>query len=302
MYHHLPVMLKEVLEYLQPKSGGNFIDGTLGGASYTLALAAAVGPTGRILATDLDELALENARQKLTDLNLNNVVLARTNFKNIKEIVAAKFPATTKFQGIVLDLGLSSAQLEDETRGFSFQGERPLDMAFGDELKLTETIVNKYSLLDLTRIFREYGEERFAYQIAKKIVEVRRRETIKSTKDLVDIILSALPARFRASRLNPATRVFQALRMETNQELESLRAVLPLALDLLSPAGRLVIVSFHSGEDRIVKNFFRDHNRQELEILTKKPLGPSPEETNANPRARSAKLRAARRIQTRSPN
>lgn len=293
MYNHIPVMLQEVLEYLQVKPGDKIIDGTLGGASYTLAIAQAVGIKGKVLATDLDELALKNARERLKEQKINNVVLVKENFKNLKTVIADNFPAGTKFQGIVLDLGLSSAQLEDEERGFSFQGERPLDMAFGDSFISTQKIVNRYVLLELTRIFKDYGEERFAYQIAKKIVAVRKNKVIATTKDLVDIILSALPARFRASRLNPATKVFQALRIETNQELQSLQTILPDIFDLLVPGGRIVIVSFHSGEDRIVKNFFRDHGRTELKILTKKPLVPAAEEIAANPRSRSAKLRSA---------
>jgi len=288
-------MLNEVLKYLAAKPGVKIIDGTLGGAGYTLALAKLLGPVGKILATDLDELAINNARLELKDLNLNNVVLAKTNFRNITQAVRDNFPATTKFQGIVLDLGLSSAQLEDKSRGFSFQGERPLDMAFGDSEINTATIINQYPVAGLTRIFREYGEERFAYQIAKKIVEARNQKKIETTKELVEIILSSLPARFRASRLNPATKVFQALRIATNQELESLQEFLPQALKLLAPGGRLVIVSFHSGEDRIVKNFFKDHKSDELDILTKKPLVPTAEEIAANPRARSAKLRAAQK-------
>lgn len=295
MYSHIPVMLKEVLEYLSVKSGAKIIDGTLGGAGYTLALADLVGSGGKILAIDLDEMALNNARLTLKDLNLNNVVLVKTNFRNITQAVKDNFPAATKFQGIVLDLGLSSAQLEDQSRGFSFQGERPLNMAFGDSEINTATIINQYPVVGLTKIFREYGEERFAYQIAKKIVEVRSKKKITSTKELVDIILSSLPARFRASRLNPATKVFQALRIATNQELESLQEFLPQALNLLAPGGRLVIVSFHSGEDRIVKNFFREHKSKELDILNKKPLIPTAEEIAANPRARSAKLRAAQK-------
>jgi len=288
-------MLPEVLDYLAAKAGDRIFDGTLGAAGYTLALAARVGSQGQITATDRDPAAIQNAKRLVEESDLKNVQLIQDNFKNIKTIVAEMLPAGTLFEGIVVDLGLSSAQLADNERGFSFQGERPLEMAFGPDGLETSEIIARYPLADLTRIFRDYGEERFAYQIAKAIVEKRKRQPLKTTKDLVETILSALPARFRASRLNPATKVFQALRMESNQELSALQGFLPAALECLAPAGRLVVVSFHSGEDRIVKNFFRDHGRTDLSVLTKKPIGPTLAEITANPRARSAKLRAAQK-------
>jgi len=290
-YHHVPVMLSEVLEYLQPQVGDKFIDGTLGGAGYTLAIAKALGPKGKILSLDLDDLAIKNAQVEIKRATLNNVILIQDNFRNLKTIVAENFPARTKFNGLVFDLGLSSAQLDDATRGFSFKGERPLEMTFGPQAgKSTVHIVNSYSLLELTRIFREYGEEKQAYRIAKAIVEARRNRRIKTTTDLVAIIETVIPPRF-FHKIHPATRVFQALRMETNEELKVLEEVLPLAVELLAPGGRLVVVSFHSGEDRIVKRFFRA--APNLKILTKRPLIPTAEEIAANPRARSAKLRAA---------
>jgi len=290
-YHHVPVMLSEVLEYLQPQVGDKFIDGTLGGAGYTLAITKALGPKGKILSLDLDDLAIKNAQVEIKRATLNNVILIQDNFRNLKTIVAENFPARTKFNGLVFDLGLSSAQLDDATRGFSFKGERPLEMTFGPQAgKSTVHIVNSYSLLELTRIFREYGEEKQAYRIAKAIVEARRNRRIKTTTDLVAIIETVIPPRF-FHKIHPATRVFQALRMETNEELKVLEEVLPLAVELLAPGGRLVVVSFHSGEDRIVKRFFRA--APNLKILTKRPLIPTAEEIAANPRARSAKLRAA---------
>ncbi len=290
-YAHIPVMLTEVLRYLDPRPGKSFIDCTLGGAGYTLALARAVGERGRILSLDLDALALDNARQLIRDNNLNNVSLVQENFKNLVAVVKQHFPKSGKFDGIVFDLGLSSAQLEDTDRGFSFQGERPLDMSFGpNHENSTREIVNHYSLPDLTRIFREYGEEKRAYQIAKGIIAARRERSITSTLDLVKIVERIVPSRVR-SKIHPATRIFQALRIETNDELGALREVLPVALKILVPGGRLVVVSFHSGEDRIVKRFFR--SSEALDILTKKPLTPSESELENNPRSRSAKLRAA---------
>jgi 16S rRNA (cytosine1402-N4)-methyltransferase len=290
-YQHVPVMLIEVLELLKVKSGGQYLDGTLGGAGYTIAIAKKAGTSGQVLGIDLDENAIQNASLKIKDQKLENITLAQGNFKNLETIATAVFGAEVKFDGIVLDLGLSSFQLDDTNRGFSFRGERPLDMSFGPEIDNdTVNIVNKYPLLELTRIFREYGEEKLAYQIAQAIVEARKLKKIETTSDLVAIIEARIPFRFRR-RIHPATRVFQALRMETNEELKNLSEVLPQALALLKKNGRLVVVSFHSGEDRIVKRFLKAN--PDVTVITKRPLVPTTQETEANPRARSAKLRAA---------
>lgn len=290
-YQHVPVMLAEVLELLKAKSGGQYLDGTLGGAGYTIAIAQKIGHKGKMLSLDLDDSAIQNAKLKIKDQKLENITLVQGNFKNLKAIATDIFGADIKFDGIVFDLGLSSFQLDDTGRGFSFKGERPLDMSFGPEIDNdTVNIVNKYSLLELTRIFREYGEEKMAYQIAQAIIEARKLNKINTTADLVAIIEARIPFRFRR-RIHPATRVFQALRMETNEELKNLSEVLPQALELLKKNGRLVVVSFHSGEDRIVKRFLKAN--PEVTVITKRPLAPTAKETEANPRARSAKLRAA---------
>lgn len=291
IYEHVPVMLAEVLKYLNLQPGKKYIDCTLGGAGYTMAIAKATGKKGLVVGVDLDELAIKNAKRLFKESSLENVVLFNDNFKNIKSLIESHFKKEEKFDGIVFDLGLSSAQLDDETRGFSFKGERPLDMSFGPKNeRSTEEIVNSYSLQELTDIFREYGEDRRAYQIAKAIVNARKKKRIKNSVDLIEIIESVVPFRYY-SKINPATKIFQALRMETNDELNSLKSVLPDAICLLKPGGRLVVVSFHSGEDRIVKRFLR--SREDLEILTKKPLTAKDLEISSNPRARSAKLRAA---------
>ncbi len=291
IYEHVPVMLAEVLKYLDLQPGKKYIDCTLGGAGYTIAIAKATGKKGLVVGVDLDELAIKNAKRLFKENSLENVVLFNDNFKNIKSLVESHFKEGEKFDGIVFDLGLSSAQLDDETRGFSFKGERPLDMSFGPKNeRSTEEIINSYSLQELTDIFREYGEDRRAYQIAKAIVNARKKKRIKNSVDLIEIIESVVPFR-HYSKINPATKIFQALRMETNDELNSLKSVLPDAICLLKPGGRLVVVSFHSGEDRIVKRFLR--SREDLEILTKKPLTAKDLEISSNPRARSAKLRAA---------
>lgn len=291
-YQHVPVMLAEILEYLNPRIGGRYIDCTLGGAGYTIALAKKTGPTGKILGIDLDGLAIDNARQKIEQNKLENIILVNDNFKNLTTITSQNLPG--KVDGIVFDLGLSSAQLDDENRGFSFKGERPLDMAFGPKNNcLTTDIVNDYNLQELTDIFREYGEERRSYQIAKAIVSARRVKRLETTSDLLAVIESVSPFR-HYSKINPATKIFQALRIETNDELNVLKEVLPQAINLLRPGGRLVVVSFHSGEDRIVKRFFKDN--KELKVLTKRPLVAAETEIAANSRARSAKLRVAEKI------
>lgn len=290
-YRHVSVMLDEALRFLDIRRGGCYMDCTLGGAGYTLALAAAAGPEGRIIGIDQDDLAIAHARQELALRKIENVELVQDNFKNLEEIAAGQ---AGKIDGIVFDLGLSSAQLDDEARGFSFKGDRPLDMAFGpDPVRRTVDIVNRYPHGELARIFRELGEERRAGRIASVIVEARRAKRLETTGELVAAIEKVYPLR-PGLKIHPATRVFQALRMETNGELEALSVALARAVALLSLGGRLVVVSFHSGEDRIVKRFLK--GREDLEILTKKPVVPKEEEAEDNPRARSAKLRAAVKI------
>lgn len=320
-YKHIPVMLKEVIEYLDPKEGENFIDCTLGGGGYTAEILKKVGAKGSVLAFDADEMAIKNAKQKFK--NKTNIKIIHENFKNLQTIIneasEKEIPKKQKadgYNGIVFDLGISSAQLEDRNRGLSFQLDAPLDMSFDQRAENTEHgteyIVNKYKQEELEKIFKEYGEEKFSRSIAKKIVEARKEDEIKTTGQLVEIIRSAIPKRFQNSKIHPATKVFQALRIETNQELESLQEVLPQAVELLKEGGRLVIVSFHSLEDRIVKHFFKreskaclcppkqmicncDHEAK-IKIITKKIVVPTEEEVTINPRARSAKLRAAIRI------
>jgi len=331
-YQHIPVMLKEAIEYLNPQPGDIVIDCTLGGTGYTLEIAKRVGEKGKVIAIDVDEMAIENAKLKVKSKKLENVILVNENFKNLQEIIEKIGPE--KVNGIVFDLGLSSAQLEDASRGFSFNVDAPLDMNFGSEklpaespegiqagppsyevaggeirIKNTEEIINKSKQEELEKIIRDYGEERYAGRIARAIVKNRPLQT---TKELADAIMSAVPSAYRHGRIHPATRTFQAFRIATNDELNNLRAALPQAIEILIAGGRLVIVSYHSLEDRIVKNFFRQEARScicppeificrcqhqpRLKILTKKIIVPSAEEVGQNPRARSAKLRAAEKI------
>jgi len=291
MNNHIPVMLDEVLEYLNPQPGQKFIDCTLGGGTYTARIAERVGKKGLVLSVDLDEAAIDNFKK---NVSLNNVVLVNDSFRNLDEAVKM-VPDVDAFDGVVMDLGLSSNQLADKDRGFSFSGKYPLDMAFGPKSpRSTEEIVNYYSAADLEYIFREYGEERFSRRIAEKIVLLRKQERINNTEQLVNIVLDSIPKKFWHGRVHPATKIFQALRIETNEELKSLEEALPKIVKLLKSGGRLVVVSFHSLEDRIVKHFFK--NNSELKVLTKKIILPGDLETKNNPRARSAKMRVAEKI------
>lgn len=297
-YFHVPVMLKEVLDLLDVKKGGQYFDGTLGGGGYTRAISQVVGKKGKILSTDLDPLAIDNFLKN----KLENVVVVNDNFSNIKKVVLKnkKFLLKNKFDGMVVDLGLSSAQLEDKDRGFSFQYDSNLDMSFGPQVEnSTYWIINNYRPLELEKIIKEYGEESWAKKIVEHIVVHRKKKRIETTQELAEIIARAIPRKFWAKRIHPATKTFQALRIETNQELESLKEFLPQAIELLDKGGRLVIVSFHSLEDRIVKNFFRDLSKSEncnIRILTPKPLVPERPEIEKNYRSRSAKLRAIEKI------
>jgi 16S rRNA (cytosine1402-N4)-methyltransferase len=314
MYTHIPVMLTEVLAALAPRQAQKYIDCTLGGGGYSLALAAAVGVDGLVLATDLDPAAIANMEQIKLERGLPQIKTVHSNFKNIKAVVSELYPDLL-FDGIVMDLGLSSAQLSDLERGFSFNGQAGLNMAFdaSDESGQTEAIVNDYTERELIRVLRDYGEENYAGRIAKAIVERRRESRITTVAELVETIATAVPAIYKNDRrLHFATRTFQALRIETNGELENLRVVLADALEILKPGGRLVAVSFHSLEDRIVKQFMvlesKDclcppklptcvcGHRARLKIITKRPQTASDEELNNNPRSRSAKLRVAQKL------
>lgn len=293
-YFHVPVMIEEVISFLDIKKNGYYIDGTLGGGGYTNAISEKIGNEGRVIAIDLDPLAVNNFLDKKPD----NVIIFNDNFANIEKIIKdnKNVILKDKFDGIVLDLGLSSAQLSDINRGFSFSQDNVLDMSFGPKIENdTFQIVNYYNFKDLERVIKEYGEEPWAKKIVEYIIEARKKQKITTTFQLSEIIARAIPRKFWSKKIHPATKTFQALRIETNKELDNLKKFLPSALALLKKGGRLVIVSFHSLEDRIVKNFFRDLSKGDnptLKILTKKPLIPSDDEIKKNFRSRSAKLRA----------
>jgi len=281
---HIPVLVKEVLQYLDPKPNENFIDCTVGEGGHTAAILEKNKPNGKVLGIDLDPQA---------DL-MSRLILINDSYINLQEIVEKiNFKP---INGILLDLGMSSVQLEKSGRGFTFLKDEPLDMRYAPEItNLTaEKIINEWPEEEIKRILEEYGEEKFSRQIARKIIEERNPpaggKKIKSTFQLVEVIKKA---KFQYGRIHCATKTFQALRIAVNDELGNLKRVLPQAISVLSSGGRLVVISFHSLEDRIVKNFFKEQSEQGIvKILLKKPITASEEERGSNPRSRSAKLRA----------
>lgn len=278
---HIPVLQKEVIEYLDPKPNENFIDCTLGEAGHAAAILEKTGPKGKLLGIDFEIRVKSQER----------LILAKGNFANLKEIVKeSKF---SQVNGILFDLGLSSWHLEESGRGLSFQKNEPLDMRFDQNNQLTaERICNYWSFQEIEKILREYGQEQFSRQIAKEIIEARKFRPLKTTNRLVEIIKKATPGRFR-QKINPATKTFQALRIAVNDELNNLKKALPEALEVLKSGGRLAVISFHSLEDKIVKDFFKQNS---LQVLIKKPITPTLEEIKNNPRSRSAKLRVAKKL------
>lgn len=310
-YGHTPVLLNEVIEYLNPQPGQNFVDATLGGGGYTKAILNKNQPNGKVLAIDLDQDAVEAFELGIRNEKLGTRAQAvQGNFSHIDKIVEHhKFSGIA---GIVADLGLSSYELEH--RGMSFQTDQPLDMRFNQKGEHIDAkfILNNYSQERLEKIFNEFGEEKFSRQIVKKIQESRVQNPIHYTTELYQIIQDALPKPVKHKADDSARRIFQALRVEVNHELENLKEFLPKAFDLLNPEGRLVVVSFHSLEDRIVKQFFVGLTKGCVcppdfpqcvcgknprgKLLTKKIVTASAEELQKNLKARPAKLRAIQKI------
>jgi len=294
---HTAVLKKEVLEYLDPKQNQNFVDCTIGEGGHAEDILAKNGPEGKVLGIDLDPQQIA-ASQWLHVQFKDRIVLANDSYTNLTEIAERK--NFGKVNGILLDLGMSSAQLARANKGFSFQIDQGLDMRYNDEANYltAEKIVNEWSEEKIEEILENYGEERFARKIAKNIVEQRKLGRIKSTFQLIEIIKNATPRTYWAAKkggkIHYATRTFQALRIAVNDELENIKRVLPQAISILESEGGLAVISFHSLEDRIVKNFLAEEaKRGTVKILTKKPITASREELGKNPRARSAKLRVA---------
>lgn len=300
--YHIPVMLKEVLTYLQVQPGQWYVDCNLGGGGHTEGILQA---GGKVLGIDLDpEAILEVAKnhqlpvEKIDDhlqAVSENLILYQSNFANLKQVVE-KF-ISTKVTGILFDLGVSSHQLEQPERGFSFNLNAPLDMRMDPRLQVKAAdLINALHEGELADLIWNLGEDRFAKKIAKKIVEARSKKPIETTDELAKIISFARP-RSKTDRTHPATRTFQALRIAVNDELYSLREALPQAVEVLNPDGRLIAISFHSLEDRIVKIFFHDeYKKGSIKIITQRPFTPSEEEIESNPRSRSGKLRIAEKI------
>ncbi|GAC1390966.1 MAG: 16S rRNA (cytosine(1402)-N(4))-methyltransferase RsmH [Ktedonobacteraceae bacterium] len=321
---HVPVLLDAVLQFLQPRSGGLYIDGTLGGGGHTAAILAQSAPNGRVLGIDTDEQALQRVQARLPDfVDSGRLVLAHGNFAAMGRI--ANDNGFIAVQGVLLDLGFSSDQMDDPQRGFSFGADGPLDMRLDQSLEISAAdLVNDASEQELADIFWKYGEEKRSRQIARRIVREREQRAITRTAQLAKLAAAGVP--FKPGTIHPATRIFQALRIAVNQELERLETVLPQILDLLGipekdarqedeglhGGGRMAIIAFHSLEDRIVKEFMRREatdclcpprmpvcicgHKARLRILTAKPLTAGIQETERNPRARSAKLRVAEAV------
>lgn len=308
-FSHVPVLYNEIIESLNIKSDGIYVDGTLGGGGHSSGICERLGESGLLIGVDRDTAAIEAASKRLEKYNCQKKYV-HTNYSDTQTIELA---AGGKVSGILLDIGVSSFQLDNAERGFSYMNEAALDMRMNADDSLTAyDVVNEYSENDIYRIIREYGEEKWASRIATFIVKARNEKPIQTTGELVEIIKAAIPAKARRTGPHPAKRTFQAIRIEVNSELDHLRKAVRELPDLLEVGGRLAIITFHSLEDRIVKvEFDRRLNpctcpkefpvcvcgkTTDIRKITKKPIAPSEEELETNPRARSAKLRVIEKI------
>jgi 16S rRNA (cytosine1402-N4)-methyltransferase len=286
---HTPVLLNEVIQYLAPVDAGTYVDGTLGLGGHAEKILISCGPSGRLIGFEWDAAAFDMARKRLAPFGKRFCGQPR-NYAEIRK--GLNELNIEKVDGLLLDLGVSSLQFDSGERGFSFQKNGPLDMRMNKRIDLTaKEIINNFSQEELADIFFYYGEERQARRIAAHIVAERVRNRITTTTQLARIVADAVPKKFQPRKIHPATRVFQALRIAVNSELDNLSTVLGSTTEILKPTGRVCIITFHSLEDRLVKKKFKE--MPELQILTKKPVTPNPEEIHMNPRARSAKLRVA---------
>ena len=308
-FNHVSVLLNECIENLNIKPDGIYVDGTMGGAGHSLEIVKKLSRKGMLIGIDRDEEALAVAEERLK--NFNNVKYVHDNHDNIDEII--KDLNIKGVDGILLDLGVSSYQIDEKTRGFTYMDEGPLDMRMDKSQKLTaEYIVNNYKEQDLARIIFEYGEEKFSRKIAKNICEYRKNKNIETTGELVKIIEKSIPGKFREKNSHPAKRTFQAIRIEVNNEIEPLYNTVKNSINALNSKGRLCVITFHSLEDRMVKKAFIDAegkctcpkdlpycvcgNVSFGKIITKKPILPTEKEMQENSRSRSAKLRVFEKI------
>jgi len=290
---HKPVLLKESVYYLTQSGGKVYVDCTLGGGGHAKEILKRREDI-YLIGIDRDEEAIEIAKENLKEFE-GRFSIYKANFMDLDLVL--KEEGIEKVDGFLFDLGVSMYQLKGE-RGFTFQEDQPLDMRMDKEQPLTAyKVINNYPERELVRILKEYGEEKFAVRIAKAIVQRRKKKPIQTTGELVDLILSVVPEYYKHGKIHPATRTFQAIRIEVNKELDSLKEALEKTPDYLNPKGRLVVISFHSLEDRIVKQFMKQKEKESIfKIITKKPITPSEEEIRENPASRSAKLRVAERI------
>ena len=303
---HTPVLLNEVLEYLDPKPGQKFIDATIDGGGHAKAIVERILPNGELLGIEWDGMLFDSLKSEIQNSKFQkNIKLVNDSYVNLKNI--AEENSFVGADGILLDLGISSWHTEGAGRGFSFQRDEELDMRYhAVKFPISNSqfpnltagkIINQWSYDELAKILKEYGEERFAKNIAAHIVKNRKEKPIRTTFELVEVIKNSVPFWYRRGRIHFATRTFQAIRIAVNNELENIKSGLEQAIKVSRAGGRLAVISFHSLEDRIVKDFFRNQaGKGAVEIITKKPVGPNLVEIAANPRARSAKLRVAKKL------
>lgn len=304
-FNHVSVLLNETISQLQIKENGTYVDGTMGGAGHSYQICKRLGENGRFIGIDQDEAAILTGTDRLKEFG-DNVTIVRSNYCNMKQVVTEL--GIEKVDGIVLDLGVSSYQLDTADRGFSYKEDGPLDMRMDKRQSLTaKDIVNDYSEMELFRIIRDYGEDKFAKNIAKHIVRMRNEKPIETTYELNEAIKAAIPMKVRKNTGHPSKKTFQAIRIELNKELEVLNNTLQDMIDLLEEDGRICIITFHSLEDRIVKSIFRKNEnpctcppnfpvcmcgqKSKGKVITRKPILPSDEEIAQNRRSKSAKLR-----------
>lgn len=309
-FHHVSVLLKEAIEGLRIKPDGIYVDGTLGGGGHSLEIAERLGENGKLVAIDQDEMAIRAGAERLAPFG-DKVTVVRNNFCNVKEVLTEL--GISGIDGMLLDLGVSSYQLDTKERGFSYRFDAPLDMRMDQRQSLTaKEIINGYDERELFRIIRDYGEDKFAKNIAKHIVMARKKKEIETTEELNEIIKAAIPAKMREKGGHPSKRTFQAIRIECNRELEVLKEALNGMVELLNPGGRLCIITFHSLEDRLVKTAFKTAanpcicppefpvcvcgRKSKGKVITGKPVLPGKEELVVNPRAGSAKLRIFEKV------
>ena len=310
-FHHVTVMLHETIDMLDVKSDGIYVDATLGGAGHSEYLLSKLGEKGHLYAFDQDQNAIDNAQKRLAPyIEKGMVTFIKDNFRHLQ--ARLQEAGVQEIDGICYDLGVSSPQLDQRERGFSYKKDAPLDMRMNQEASLTAyEVVNRYDYHDLVRIFFKYGEDKFSKQIARKIEQAREQKPIETTTELAEIIKSAKPAKELKKKGHPAKQIFQAIRIEVNDELGAADESIQQAMDMLALDGRISVITFHSLEDRLTKQLFKeastvevpkglpfipDDLKPKMELVSRKPILPSKEELEANNRSHSAKLRVARKI------